>query len=72
MEIDPELLDEYEPIQVFENSVGDVRDVARLLRVSTKTVYRLVRSEAIPHKRVGNQIKFLIPQLLEWMKGGSK
>lgn len=71
MGIDHEGLTEYVPPEVFENSIGGVRDVAQLLKVSQKTVYRLVRAEAIPHKRIGNQIKFLIPQLLEWMKGGS-
>ena len=69
-----DLLEEYVPEGssplVFENQqVGDVRKAAQILGVSTRTVYRLTKSGALPYRKVGNQIRFLLPQLIEWLKG---
>lgn len=43
-----------------------VRDVAGLLSVSEKTVYRWIKQEAIPFYRVNEQIRFNRAELLEW------
>ncbi len=43
-----------------------VKDVAGLLRVSEKTVYRWIKQEAIPFYRVNEQIRFNRAELLEW------
>jgi excisionase family DNA binding protein len=39
-----------------------VADVARRLRISKATVYRLVAEGKLPHVRVGNSIRFLPPR----------
>ena len=54
---------------VSENQIITVREAAKLLRVSTKTIYKKVSRDEIPHKRVGSKIRFLLPVLMEWMKG---
>ena len=36
-----------------------VADVARMLRVSKATVYKLVTEGTLPHVRVGNAIRFV-------------
>lgn len=43
-----------------------VRDVARLLEVSEKTVYRWARKGEIPFLRVNDQYRFNRVELLEW------
>jgi nitrogen PTS system EIIA component len=43
-----------------------VRDVARLLAVNEKTVYRWVQQAALPGYRVNNQYRFNRAELLEW------
>lgn len=43
-----------------------VRDAARLLQVSEKTVYRWARREEIPFTRVNDQYRFNRVELLEW------
>ncbi|NLF59173.1 MAG: helix-turn-helix domain-containing protein, partial [Candidatus Hydrogenedens sp.] len=43
-----------------------IRDVAKLLMVSDKTVYRWVRAGAIPAYRVHDQYRVNRIELLEW------
>lgn len=43
-----------------------VKDVAALLNVSEKTIYRWIKREAIPFYRVNQQYRFNRPELLEW------
>ncbi len=43
-----------------------LRDVARLLGVSEKTVYRLVRESSLPAHRVHDQYRFNAVELQEW------
>jgi PTS system nitrogen regulatory IIA component len=43
-----------------------VRDAARLLQVSEKTVYRWVRERSIPHDRLRDEIRFNRVELQEW------
>ena len=44
-----------------------VREVARMLRVSEKTVYRWVADRGLPAHRVGEQYRFNRAELLEWV-----
>ncbi len=43
-----------------------VKDVARLLNVSDKTVYRWVQQGALPAYRVNDQVRFNRAEILEW------
>lgn len=43
-----------------------VREVARLLKVSEKTVYRWIREKDLPARRMGEQYHFNRAELLEW------
>jgi nitrogen PTS system EIIA component len=42
------------------------RDVARLLNVSEKTIYRWVEQKSIPAYRINNQYRFNRAEILEW------
>lgn len=50
--------------------VLDVEDVGRLLRVGRNTVYELVGRNAIPHRRVGKNIRFSRAAILTWLAIG--
>lgn len=43
-----------------------VRDAARLLQVSEKTIYRWIKSQAIPVYRMQDQYRFSRGEILEW------
>lgn len=43
-----------------------VKDAARLLSVSEKTVYRWIKLESIPVYRISEQLRFNRAELLEW------
>lgn len=45
-----------------------VQDVAELLNVNPRTVYRLVKSGGIPCFRVGSQWRFRKTSIKEWIK----
>ena len=44
-----------------------VREAARLLQVSEKTIYRWVADRGLPAHRVGDQYRFNRAELLEWV-----
>ena len=43
-----------------------VKDAARLLDVSEKTIYRWIKQETIPSYRINDQFRFNRAELLEW------
>lgn len=43
-----------------------VKDVARLLNVSDKTIYRWIKQEVIPVYKINEQFRFNRAELLEW------
>jgi predicted DNA-binding transcriptional regulator AlpA len=63
-----------------ENRILTVENVAALLCVSTKTVYKMVEYGTIPYKDLSQSsgrnkkrkrkcIRFLLSELMSWMKG---
>lgn len=46
-----------------------VKDAARLLNVSEKTIYRWIKQGAIPAYRISDQFRFNRAELLEWATG---
>jgi len=44
----------------------DVRDIARLLKVNEKTIYRWLKDNSLPAYRVNNQYRFNRAEILEW------
>jgi excisionase family DNA binding protein len=49
------------------DEVIDVERVARLLQVGRNTVYALVARNAIPHRRLGKQIRFSRAAIMRWL-----
>ena len=50
----------------------DIRDAAHLLRISERTIRRLVQREAIPFFRAGQQIRFVRAELMSWATNRSR
>jgi excisionase family DNA binding protein len=53
------------------DEVVDVVTVARLLRVGRNAIYTLVARNAIPHRRVGKQIRFHRQAVMRWLASWS-
>lgn len=51
----------------MENEIITVKEIAKYLRLSLPTVYRLVRNGTIPHVKIGS--RYLIPRdtFLSWV-----
>lgn len=45
-----------------------VKDVATLINISSKTIYRMIRNETIPCFRVGGQWRFDRREIISWME----
>ncbi len=48
-----------------------LREVAAYLRVTKKTIYRLLRQDNIPATKVGHQWRFDMPSIDEWLNRSS-
>jgi excisionase family DNA binding protein len=53
------------------DDVLDVAGATRLLRIGRNTVYELVARNAIPHRRLGKQIRFSRAAVMRWLGGWS-
>lgn len=45
-----------------------VRDLARLLKIDAKTIYRYVRQGLIPYVRIQSNIRFRRDEVLQWLE----
>jgi excisionase family DNA binding protein len=57
--------------EMFGNGSPDIlttEEVAKLLRVCTRTVYRLVRQNRIPHIKVFDKFRFERTAVMEWLR----
>ena len=50
----------------------DVREVAELLRIKTRTVYEMVSQGRIPYRKAGDRTIFLLDEILEWTRPNEK
>lgn len=51
----------------MEDTLLTVEEIAQLLRVSTKTVYRLLRRGEIPAHRIGHHWRFDRAEITQWL-----
>ena len=52
-----------------------LKDVAGILQVSEKTIYRWIKDEKIPYYRINHQYRFIYEDIINWMnenRGGNK
>ena len=54
----------------MSHGVYTIRDVAMILKVSEKTVYRMIKERKLPHIRVGKQIRVSAAVLERYLQGG--
>lgn len=62
------------PVCAVDDTGADVIDVpavARLLAVGRNTVYAMVARNAIPHRRLGKQIRFHREAVMRWLASWS-
>lgn len=50
----------------------NVKEIAELLRIKTRTVYEMVSQGRIPYRKVGDRTIFLLDEILEWTRPDAK
>ena len=50
----------------------NVKELAELLRIKTRTVYEMVSQRRIPYRKVGDRTIFLLDEILEWTRPNEK
>ena len=50
----------------------DVKELAELLRIKTRTVYEMVSQGRIPYRKAGDRTIFLLDEILEWTRPNAK
>ena len=50
----------------------NVKELAELLRIKTRTVYEMVSQGRIPYRKVGDRTIFLLDEILEWTRPNAK
>jgi excisionase family DNA binding protein len=50
----------------------DVKELAELLRIKTRTVYEMVSQGRIPYRKAGDRTIFLLDEILEWTRPNEK
>ena len=46
----------------------DVKELAELLRLKTRTIYDMVSEGRIPYRKAGDRTIFLLDEILDWTK----
>ena len=59
-----QILNLYDPEEIFDNQVLNLKGAARLLKYSTKTVAKLAQQGKIPCRKIGSEYRFLLSELL--------
>jgi excisionase family DNA binding protein len=50
----------------------NVKELAELLRIKTRTVYEMVSQGRIPYRKAGDRTIFLLHEILEWTRPNAK
>jgi excisionase family DNA binding protein len=50
----------------------NVKELAELLRIKTRTVYEMVSQGRIPYRKAGDRTIFLLDEILEWTRPDAK
>ena len=50
----------------------NVKELAELLRIKTRTVYEMVSQGRIPYRKAGDRTIFLLDKILEWTRPNEK
>ena len=46
----------------------DVKELAEMLRLKTRTIYDMVNEGRIPYRKAGDRTIFLLDEILDWTK----
>ena len=50
----------------------NVKELAELLRIKSRTVYEMVSQGRIPYRKAGDRTIFLLDEILEWTRPNAK
>lgn len=49
-----------------------IQEVMKMLGVSRSTVYRLIKNDGLPYKKIGGSTRFDVIEVREWMNSQNK
>ncbi|MFQ5834579.1 MAG: helix-turn-helix domain-containing protein [bacterium] len=49
-----------------------IQELSKILKISPKTIYRLVHEDSIPHLKIGGSIRFNQRQIEVWLQRKSR
>ena len=52
-----------------DNEILTIEEAAEYLRIGKRSIYKLVNSGKLPHKRVLNKFRFVKSDLKKWVQG---
>jgi len=67
-----ESLNDSKDLRADPPSFLDVKELAEMLRLKTRTIYDMVSQERIPYRKAGDRTIFLLDEILEWTKPNSR
>ena len=53
----------------IDNEILTIEEAAEYLRIGKRSIYKLVHSGKLPHKRVLNKFRFVKSDLKKWVQG---
>ncbi len=63
-----EVMNKGEDVGVNRPRFLDVKELAEMLRLRTRTIYDMVSQGRIPYRKAGDRTIFLLDEILEWTK----
>lgn len=55
-------------VQLTHPRFLDVKELAAMLRLKTRTIYDMVSEGRIPYRKAGDRTIFLLDEILDWTK----
>ncbi len=61
-----------ERVELIDSEILDIEGAARMLGVSTRTIYNLARKGEIPAMKVGREWRFARRNIVNWVANGTE
>ncbi len=61
-----------ERVELMDSEILDIEGAARMLGVSTRTIYNLARKGEIPAMKVGREWRFARRNIVDWVANGTE
>lgn len=63
-----DVMDKERDVDLSRPRFLDVKELAEMLRLKTRTIYDMVSEGRIPYRKAGDRTIFLLDEILDWTK----